>query len=329
MSSGDKGSRYVLASLIMMLALSSAPIRAEDAVPRCVNGSAGPYATLALLRRKPGVSETDFFAYWRDVHGMLATRIPGFWSYRQYHIHGEVMRLRRLPQGYTKPIEPLDGFADVSFCSAEDIAGLASSPQAELIKQDEKNLFASSYLYGAAPGNSLTLYSKMPFAELVGEASNDSLIVLLARGPAESHPAFRQALMKAAQALPEQCQHLQRLRVNIFQPYDADAWPAPEVNHRPAQVLDAAVELQFPDRAKALECLAGSAGFQRGSGDKAGQRLQLVYSVSRRYPMVVDSQVTLLGWRGLPAIELIQRLGAENQKSEPVLRAVYGRETLQ
>ena len=41
-------------------------------------------STIALLQRKDGLSDSLFSRYWRDVHGVLAARIPGFWSYTHF-----------------------------------------------------------------------------------------------------------------------------------------------------------------------------------------------------------------------------------------------------
>jgi hypothetical protein len=291
-----------------------------DGEPLCRSGEAGPFSTVALLGKREGVSSADFYAYWRDIHGMLATRIPGFWAYRQYHLNGELTELRQLPEAYDKTVEPLAGFADVSFCSAEAIAGLASSSQAELIKHDEQNVFSFSYLYGALPGDSITLRSAAPLATLAAEGSGDSVVVLLAAGADEDSSEFRASLDNALAELVVQCDDgLQRLRVNYFQPYDANAWQAPNVNHQPAQLMDASLELQFSDRAHTLQCL------QRQSilGND-GQRVQLAYAVAQRYAMVVDGKISLMGLRGGPAMALIKRIGADNQLSDPVLKAVYG-----
>ncbi|WP_286979337.1 EthD domain-containing protein [Haliea sp.] len=290
----------------------------------CHSGQAGPYGTVALLKKKQGVDKADFSTYWRDIHGMLATRIPGFWTYRQFHLGEELPLLRRLPENYSAALESLDGFADVSFCSSEAIAGLVSSPISELIKQDERNVFDSSYLYGVIPGDSLTLRREAPFESAVGGELDEVVLVLLARGSQESRAGFRAAVDESMALILEQCADLQRLRVNYLQPYDESGWPAPDVNHRPAQQMDAAVEMQFRDRETVLHCLNSGASVGELAGDGTQGRLQLVYGVTARYAMVVDGKATALALRGLPAMTLIQRLGADSQLDEAVLQALYG-----
>src|SRR5688572_13735164 len=57
----------------------------------CPAGSLGEIATLALIQKKPALDTDDFRTYWRDIHGMLATRIPGFWTYTQHHLEEEIL----------------------------------------------------------------------------------------------------------------------------------------------------------------------------------------------------------------------------------------------
>ncbi|MCB1668944.1 MAG: EthD domain-containing protein [Pseudomonadales bacterium] len=313
--------RYFV-TLFFLLISFHAP--GSEVIPECVEGRAGPYATIALLTKKAELSDADFYAYWRDIHGMLATRIPGFWSYRQYHLDGELTTLRRVPMDDNKSIESIQGFADVSFCSEEAIMGLVASPQAELIKHDEQNVFASSYLYAVSPGDSQTLMTDAPLAELAKDESGYALVMLLAKGEDETLDAFNVSLNTTLKGLPVSCPTLQRLRMNAFQPYNAAAWPAPGVNHRPSQVMHASIEFQFPDRKTALECLSHTDQFSL-SAKGVQTRLQLVYVAGRRYAMVVDGRISEIGLRGLPALELIQRVGADNQRSSAVLEAVFGK----
>src|SRR5690606_33398816 len=96
--------------------------------------------TVALLRRKDGMAADLFSKYWRDVHGMLATRIPSFRSYVQYH----------LASGQANA--SLHGLAVVDFDGAEQRGGLASSEVAGLNRADEINLFQSRLVYNLPAG---------------------------------------------------------------------------------------------------------------------------------------------------------------------------------
>lgn len=97
--------------------------------------------TIALIERKPSVPRDLFSRYWRDVHGVMAARIPGFDGYTQYHV---------TPLSEGAP--PFEGVAIVTFAKAEDSAGLLTSAVTKHIHRDERNVFRRALLYSLAPG---------------------------------------------------------------------------------------------------------------------------------------------------------------------------------
>ena len=92
--------------------------------------------TIALLERKPTISRDLFSRYWRDVHGVMAARIPGFDSYIQHHV---------TPADAAS--EPFEGIAVVGFASEDDRMGLATSAMTGHIHRDEQNVFRRALLY--------------------------------------------------------------------------------------------------------------------------------------------------------------------------------------
>lgn len=97
--------------------------------------------TIALIERKPSVARDLFSRYWRDVHGVMAARIPGFSSYTQYHVS---------PAG--DGMASFEGVAIVTFAREADTAGLATSEVTRHIHRDEQNVFRRALLYTLAPG---------------------------------------------------------------------------------------------------------------------------------------------------------------------------------
>lgn len=93
-------------------------------------------STVALIERRPDISRDLFTRYWRDVHGVMAARIPGFASYTQYHV---------TPVAAGAP--PFEGIAIVTFASEEDRRGLVASEVTQHIHRDERNVFRRALLY--------------------------------------------------------------------------------------------------------------------------------------------------------------------------------------
>jgi len=145
-------------------------------------------ATVALLRKKEGMDAALFSKYWRDVHGMLATRIPGFCSYVQYHL---AAAYPLAGYGNTPSGSSLHGIAVVDFDSEEQRGGLANSEVAGLIREDENNLFQNSLLYNL-PAGADALW-QLPAAE---QSQLNHGFLLLRGGPADSAHMLQQALQR-------------------------------------------------------------------------------------------------------------------------------------
>lgn len=69
---------------------------------------------IALLKRRPELSRTEFVKHWRETHGPLARGIPGLRRYIQSHIVGE----RSRPDIPDISVE-VDGIAELWFDDIE------------------------------------------------------------------------------------------------------------------------------------------------------------------------------------------------------------------
>lgn len=100
-------------------------------------------STIALIERRPDITRSLFTRYWRDIHGVMAARIPGFDCYTQHHV---------------TPIdvasEPFEGIAIVTYLSEDDRAGLIHSEVTQHIHRDEQNVFRRALLYNLGEGAS-------------------------------------------------------------------------------------------------------------------------------------------------------------------------------
>lgn len=102
--------------------------------------------TIALIERRADISRDLFTRYWRDVHGVMAARIPGFEFYVQHHVTKVV--------GDNDSIA-FEGIAVVHFAREADRAGLAESAVAAQIVRDEPNVFTRALLYNLASADSV------------------------------------------------------------------------------------------------------------------------------------------------------------------------------
>lgn len=79
-----------------------------------------------LIRRKPGMSAQDFHRYWREVHGVIAARIPGLQRYVQCHA------IPRDDDG-----AEYDGAAEAWFDDMDAVRRAVASPEYAAARADE------------------------------------------------------------------------------------------------------------------------------------------------------------------------------------------------
>ena len=251
--------------------------------------------TVALLRKKDGMNAALFSKYWRDVHGMLATRIPGFRSYIQYHLET------------AQPDASLHGIAVVDFDSEAQRRGLADSEVAGLIREDEINLFHSSLLYNLPVGAD-ALWQR----HAATNVEPRHCFVLL-RGAATQNA---QTLREILQRHPD----IQRLRSFALDRGDAGHWQTPGVDNQLS--ADNQFDLMLQVTAAGALPLEAIEQAMR-SLSTAPAQVQL-HPVQAAYTMVADGRPTHLGLRGLDVLQTIQATGADNQLDAGLLRCLYG-----
>ncbi|MEE4023368.1 EthD domain-containing protein [Gordonia sp. PKS22-38] len=89
--------------------------------------------TVALLKRKKGMSFAEFDKYWRDVHAPLAADLPGVVRYVQRHV---------VPQGDADEpdnVFDLDGMVILDYESAEAMDAAWASPAGQKAIDDIDN----------------------------------------------------------------------------------------------------------------------------------------------------------------------------------------------
>ena len=82
------------------------------------------------VTKKPGLTDAEFFRYWKHVHGPIGARIP---------------RLRRLVQSHRLTVPgdkyppDFDGMAELWFDSEADLLAARESPEWQASRDDEAN----------------------------------------------------------------------------------------------------------------------------------------------------------------------------------------------
>jgi uncharacterized protein (TIGR02118 family) len=95
-----------------------------------------PVKLVALVRRKPDLTQAEFARYWVDVHAPLAAAIPGMRGYR-INVAGD--------PGEMAPA-PYDGSAEIWFDSRDAMAAGLGSAQGVIAGNDTAH-FADSVTF--------------------------------------------------------------------------------------------------------------------------------------------------------------------------------------
>ena len=289
-------------------------------------------AVVGVLDRRDDIAPSLFYAYWRDVHGPLAARAVPHFQYWQHHLGAPDATL--LPDSISDrgiavdvaEAEYIEGLAESSFVSAEAFSDMDAGPAADQLMLDEQNIFKGVYILGSVEGNTRTLIDKEPNGASQGRRDAYYMILLLAANETGDRAAFRSLVTDRVAAVLADMEQVIKVRYHLFEPY-SNAWDTPNVdnNRSQQQAYDAWVELGFTDRdaAHGAMTLIGN--------DLA--RPELIhalhaYPVAEKYTLVYDGRPTLAGLRSHTVTRIIDAVGADNQRSLPVLRILHGEDVL-
>lgn len=243
--------------------------------------------TVALIERRAEITRDLFTRYWRDVHGVMAARIPGFERYVQYHVTPVEGR------GSSKNFE---GIALVAFAKESDREGLASSRVTRHIHRDEQNVFRRALLYNLE-AEGYTADDE----EVVDSCSAQSFYVV------PSGIDFTRLEAALREAGCRRCDG-----------YDLCSGDPSEWNDTDAD--DGGAGLRFTHL---FHTGWASSEANRKATDLADPAVG-VYIVDQMHIMVEDGYPTAVGLRGLAAVRTIEEANAVNQLASAVVADIYG-----
>lgn len=274
---------------------------------------------LVLLSRRESLEATDFRAYWQDVHGPLAARLPGLYHYRQLH-------LRWAPDwwpvgdgvGAGHPgADLVDGIADMAFASPQGQQAYAQV--AHFTRNDEVNAFRRSVRYLGDAATVREAAARVARPPIAGGGVH--LCALLRRRLDGNANAFADGLRRLF--APLHAQGRATVWTLAHRDNDANHLLAAHVDHDTPneRQYQAVVEVGFADAFEARAFL-----FDPAFVEAQGALVATVhaYRVEQVAPMLLQGRMTLSGSRGHTVARLIERVGATNQVDEAVL-FLFGR----
>ena len=285
-------------------------------------------AVVGVLDRRDNIAAEVFYAYWRDVHGPLAARSVPHFQYWQHHLAAPDPRLLpgSIPEGgiavEVAQSAQVEGLAESSFTSAEAFGNMDAGTASDELMLDEQNLFKGVYIHGSAQGNTRTLIDREPDGAPQGRLDAYYAILLLAANESGDKTAFRSLVTDRVAGVLANAAQAVKVRYHLFEPY-AGSWDTPSVDNdrTQQQAYDAWIELGFTDRDAARAALARVGNHLASPGSIHALH---AYPVREKYTLVYEGRPTLAGLRSHAVASLIDAVGADNQRSLPVLRILHG-----
>ena len=89
---------------------------------------------ISAVHRYPGLDDAEFYAHWRDVHGVLAARVPQIRRYHQHHTLAEARDAGPLPPNS-------DGATIVWYDDVDSLRESYLTPEWLAMREDSPTLF--------------------------------------------------------------------------------------------------------------------------------------------------------------------------------------------
>ena len=266
-------------------------------------------------------------AYWRDVHGIMFARAPGLWQYRQLRLAANRPDLWPVVRGVSFDVPEAaqpQGMPHGLFLSEADLATFGDNPIArEIIPNDAQNFIGRIGALLSPPGSGRTFVDRINGPVMQGSPPAPTFVIcFVPREGTTSTEGFHRRLIERIADPWSKHPGVLRLRVEPLPPYDRSAMALP------------GVERQWPSDETYLGWIELAVRNERGLGDlltgaNDGELAEQVaaihtYPVREVYTIISAGRATDVGLRGYPAVQTINAIGADNQRNEAVLNALFG-----
>lgn len=282
------------------------------------------------LRRRRSVPPDLFYAYWRDAHVQIASRLPGVHSLWINWLDYEGGALWPQVDGIGRDLpeeDRFDGVPEPTFLSEEDLSrfGRAMAP----LMDDEANIFEETIGYRSLGRNSRTFIDRLRDPAPNGDEDVIRLLVFCKQAHGLQPETFRSFMVERFAPALAAAGEVQKLRLHLFEPYVNEEvfLAARAVSHykAPEKQYHGCFEIVFADALELQRFAKSEAWLATVDGQLAHMREQHSFRVTRRYCMRYNGRLTLAGLRTAAVADQIRRIGALNQLQPGVVELMGGR----
>lgn len=266
-------------------------------------------------------------AYWRDVHGIMFSRVPGLWQYRQLRLGANRPDLWPAVQGVSfdaPAVAQPQGMPHGLFLTEADLVAFGNNPlPKEAIPNNAHNFIGRIGALLSPPNKGRTLIDRLNDPAIQGPPPLPTFVLCFVPRPgAASTEEFHRYLTDHIAHPWSEHPDVRRLRVEPLPPYEQSAMSSPGVAH---QWPNDETYLGWIELAVRNEGVLGKL-LTSSIADELAEQVMAVhtYPIREVYTIISAGRPTEVGLRGYPAVQTITAAGAHNQRSEAVLNLLFG-----
>ena len=281
------------------------------------------------LRRRRSVSPDVFYAYWRDAHVQIASRLPGIhslWINWLDYDGGQIWPAVPGVESHLPEEDRFDGVPEPTFLTAADLDrfGGAMAP----LMDDEANIFEETIGYRSLGENSRTFVDRLADPAPNGDEDVLRLLVFAQARDRGAIADFRALMVDQFGPVLSADPRVLKLRTHLFEPYEnADVFlDARGLSHSkaPEKQYQGCFEIVFADPLELARFVRDDAWASLAAELRRHVRGLHAFQVTRRYCMRWNGDLTLAGLRTAAVAEQIKQLGALNQLDPSVIALLAG-----
>lgn len=274
----------------------------------------GTICSYFLLWKRPDLNLETFDAYWGDVHGQVAARLPGNYQYcqiRTWHNPGTIWSPIEGVKMTSSPEENFDGIAVITATDPDSLQTVALS---EYLNGDPENFAVKGSLNITTP---ITYCDEIEDPAPTWETEYDKFHITIGKSDQVSQEEFSNWLKNTLAPKLAKSSLVIKLRLHLFM-------NVPNITDQDSEI-HAALEIGFKNRIL-LRAYLASDDYKEAITDMAKYVKSFQPYPQRSRTILVDwGKVTLAGQRGLTAAQTIEKVGAINQTSQKIQDLMLGK----
>lgn len=249
------------------------------------------------------------YDYWREPHGQLMARIPGFINYRQHHFEDNPLFLwsDKIEIGTDCPSEQIpDGFAEVLIEGDKGEIPRQTNAVMNDYRTDERNVFERGLLYQTPVGGTNWPVNRAEIPNGSGLSSENRVMILFQQKSNADKMKFHKLINHQLPQILSSHSTITEIRSLLFD-------PLAEVSQSKEHEYQGAILIGGKEKSEVEHLLLSDSVIDCLNQNKDVLEALHGFYIARTYFMVEDSKLTMAAERGSTTAGIIHKMGAISQ----------------